>query len=300
MNITPSNSFAPIVLNRLDTLNITIGSLQKNYGASSSELFIFSDGPRSDQYRSDVDEVRDYLKTVNGFKRVTIYESAANKGLANSIIEGVTQIIGKYGKVIVLEDDLKTSPNFLSYMNQALSFYETNPKIHSVSGFTMPISGLDHQDIYFTKRASSWGWASWYDRWDVIDWTVSDYACFSANKAALNRFNKMGSDMARMLRRQMTGKINSWAIRWCYHQYRKDLYTVYPAVSKVVNIGLENPRASNTNEYFNRFKTFLDDTGNEVYHFSPNVQLDEQIIRQYTRPYSLWVRIKYKIINSFF
>ncbi len=294
---------APIALftyKRLDTLRQTVSALQQNYQAEESELFIFSDGPKKDIDKDVILEIRDYLKSIDGFKRITIYESTTNKGLALSIIEGVTKVIQQYDKVIVLEDDLKTSTTFLSYMNQALNFYETNQSIFSIAGFTMPISGLNNSDVYFTQRASSWGWATWRDRWDTIDWSVRDYKNFAGNPAEVSRFNRMGSDMSGMLRLQMTGKINSWAIRWCYHQFKNDLYTVYPAVSKVLNIGLETLDATHTNERFNRFKTFIAVSDKRYFAFPNEVKLEKNVIRQFITPYSLPIRFKYKLMNIFF
>ncbi|GAB3964289.1 glycosyltransferase [Spirosoma terrae] len=298
-----SFEYAPILIftyKRIATLKTTIDCLKRNKYSSLHELYIFSDGPKTDSDVDSINEVRKFIKSVNGFKNIYIRESTINKGLANSIIDGVSEIINIYGKVIVLEDDLMTSPNFLAYMNLGLNHYINNSKVFSVSGFTMPIKGLQPNSIYFTKRASCWGWATWADRWGNIDWAVKNYEDFNADSVLKNRFNEMGSDMSNMLNRQMSGEINSWAIRWCFHQFMNDLYTVFPAISKVINIGLEDPNATHTNEKFNRFKTFLDYTNNEHYLFTDNVELDGDIIKQFIRPYSIQQRIKYKILNALF
>ncbi|HEY4288437.1 MAG TPA: sugar transferase [Puia sp.] len=293
---------SPILLftyKRLDQTRLTVEALQRNHLSNESELYIFSDGPATDADAEKVQGVREYLKTVGGFKKTTIKMADRNLGLANSIIGGVTELIDIYGKVIVLEDDLVTSSNFLAFCNQALSHYKADPQVFSISGYTRPISGLKDNGVYFTSRASSWGWASWKEKWNEVDWAVKDYAGFSLDGRARRAFNKMGSDMAGMLDKQMRGELDSWAIRWCYHQFRKNYVTVFPATSKIRNIGFTE-NASNTTNRFNSFRTDLDESGNQSFEFSKNFSLDKAIIREFTKPYWLSERIKNKVLNAIF
>ena len=293
---------SPVLLftyKRPDQTRQTVEALQRNHLADQSELYIFSDGPRTEADADKVQHVREYLKTIDGFKKTTLKLSDKNQGLAASIIGGVTELINTYGKVIVLEDDLVTSTNFISFCNQALSHYKDDPQVFSVSGYTRPISGLKDNGVYFTSRASSWGWASWKEKWNDVDWEVKDYAGFSSDSRARRAFNRMGSDMAAMLDKQMRGDIDSWAIRWCYHQFRNSYVTVFPATSKVRNIGF-NEAASHTTSRFNNFRTDLDRSGNQTFEFSRNFNLDKNIIREFTRPYWLSERIKNKVLNKIF
>ena len=295
---------APIVLftyKRLDTLKLTVEALQQNYLAVDSDLYIFSDAAKGEQDVEAVNNVRNYIKSVRGFKSITIYESQLNKGLATSIIEGVSQILKIHETVIVLEDDLVSSSNFLSYMNQALHFYKNEDKVFSIAGYSLPIHNDESEsDVYFTSRSSSWGWATWKDRWVTIDWEVKDYPAFKKNNLLRRDFNKMGSDLSQMLDRQMQGKINSWAIRWCYHQFKYGLLSVHPFMSKIENVGFNSPDASNTKERFNRYQTKLDKGKKMAFLFSKEVRLDSEIIQQFTKPFSIQNRIKYKIINLLF
>jgi hypothetical protein len=294
----------PIVLftyKRLDTLRKTVESLKANSLANSSDLIVYSDGLKSSKDEISIAEVRAYLKTIRGFKTITIHESLTNKGLANSIIEGVTEVINQYGKVIVLEDDLIVSQNFLVFMNTALGFYIDEAEIFSIAGYSIPINcNHSDSDVYFTSRSSSWGWATWKDRWSSIDWEVKDYSGFKKDKTLRRNFNKMGSDMSQMLDRQMQGKINSWAIRWCYHQFKYDLFSAHPFTSKIVNIGFNSPDATNTKEKFHRYQTQIDNDEKTEFRFSKDYQLEPKIIHQFTKPYSIISRIKYKIINLLF
>ena len=150
---------APICLftyNRLSETIQTVEALQKNELAVESDIFIFSDGPKHEKDILLVNAVRKYIKSINGFRSITIIDSENNKGLAKSIIDGVTQIVEKYDKVIVLEDDLITSQNFLSFTNQALDFYEKNSNIFSISGYTLNLPSLSkyNKDLYLGVRAS--------------------------------------------------------------------------------------------------------------------------------------------------
>lgn len=233
---------APIVLftfNRLDHTQKTIEALRKNILAEESELFIFSDGARNSEEEIKVNKVRKYLEGIDGFKKVNIIKSEKNKGLAKSVINGVTDIINKYEKVIVLEDDLVTSKYFLKYMNEALTIFKERADIWSISGYGPNINiPTDYkEDIYITKRGSSWGWATWKDRWELVDWEVSDYNSFKRDKNMIREFNLSGKDLAPMLDDQISRRIDSWAIRWVYSQFKNDKYTVYPVKSLVRNIG---------------------------------------------------------------
>jgi len=292
------NKLAPICLftyNRLSETQQTVEALKKNYLAPESELFIFSDGPKDNSGAQKVNEVRKYLKTIDGFKTITIYESQKNKGLANSIISGVTQIIEQYGKIIVLEDDLITSSNFLDYMNQALDFYENHPNIHSVSGYTLDLPYLREysKDYYFGYRASSLGWGSWLSKWVDIDWNVSDYKIFRHSFKAKYAFFKIGSDMPRMLKRQQEGKIDSWAIRWGYHQFKKGYFTVFASKSKVNHIGISNDATHAVGA--KKFDTPLDSGIKQNFHFSNEIQINRKLIRQFKNKFSLIKRALDKI-----
>ena len=294
------NRLSPIALftfHRLGTLIKTVNALKANFQALDSDLIIFSDGARNSKDEQKIIEIRSYLKTINGFKSVTIHESITNIGLAKSIITGVSWVLKKYPTVIVLEDDLIPSTNFLSYMNQALTYYQDNTKVLSISGFSPIIYGLEINDIYFTKRSSSWGWACWADRWSIIDWQCDYYDAFRKNRKLKSKFNEMGSDMTLMLKKQMEGNINSWAIRFCFHQFQYNLFSVHPAVSKIQNIGISDELATNTYMKYNRFSSKIDDSGNESFFFTSQVFLSSKIIKQFVKDNTLASRIFYKILN---
>lgn len=301
IDASPGSLF-PVVLfcyKKLDTLEKTIAQLLKNKLSGNTDLFIYSDGAKDESSREAVEQVRSFLKTIGGFQSVTIIESPVNKGLANSIIGGVNDMLEKYEAVIVLEDDLLSSENFLQFMNAALHFYQRESQVFSISGYSLPLK-LEKEygyDVYFTRRASSWGWATWRDRWQNIDWKVTDYPEFARNRKAQRKFNRMGSDLSGMLKKQMEGKINSWAIRWCYHQYKYQLYSVFPVVSRIQNIGFDDRSTHNQKAQFSRFSTILDESGKSKFRFNSELALDDEIIRRFVSQYTVFTRIKYRLLE---
>lgn len=234
-----SLELAPIVLfvyNRLDHTKQTLEALQKNEFAKQSELFIYSDAAKDEYVKQKVDEVREYIKTIDGFKKVIIVERDKNWGLANSIIDGVTNIVNEYRKIIVLEDDLVTSPFFLKFMNEALNIYQDESKVISIHGYMYPIEGLP--DTFFIKGADCWGWATWKRGWDLFEEDGSKLL----NELRMKKLQKEADFndafyFSRMLKDQIKGKNNSWAVRWYMSAFLKGMLTLYPGVSYIQNIG---------------------------------------------------------------
>lgn len=239
---------SPIVLfvyNRPWHTQQTIEALQENELASESEIFIYSDAPKNDGAKASVLEVRELIKNVTGFRKITVIKRDKNWGLAASIIDGVTTIINQYGKIIVLEDDLVTSPYFLKYMNDALEFYQDEENIYSITGFSfssefMKFPNYFDDEVYLNIRPMSWSWATWKKEWDGIDWNVQDFSDFISSREKESQFNRGGTDLTNMLKMQMNGQLDSWYIRWSYNAFKKGKLTVYPRVSLVNNVGHDN------------------------------------------------------------
>lgn len=236
---------APVLLfvySRLTHTQQTVSALQRNDGAQDTELYIFSDAPKHDGVATQVQEIRDYIRGIRGFRRVTLVERTHNLGLAGSIIAGVSEALESHDRVIVLEDDLITAPGFLRFMNGALEHFSLDRRIISVSGFSFARDYLTQvtqkeADIFFHPRPMSWSWATWRDRWAGVDWEIKDYQAFTRNSNAKKKLRIGGSDLVKMLDMQMNGHLDSWYIRWCYHALHLEQWTVYPRVSLVRNIG---------------------------------------------------------------
>lgn len=233
---------APIVLfvyNRKNLTEQTIESLKLNNYSSNSSLFIFSDFAKSGKDINKVNEVREYIKTIQGFKRIEIKYRENNYGLANSIIDGVTSIINEYGKVIVLEDDMITSKYFLEYMNEALEFYRDEERVISIHGYIYPLK-LDIPETFFLKGADCWGWATWKRGWDLFNTDAELLLSHIKEKKLEFDFDIMGATSnVKMLKNQISGKIDSWAIRWHASAFLQNKLTLYPNTSLIKNIGTD-------------------------------------------------------------
>ncbi len=233
-------TLAPIVLftyNRPWHTKQTVEALKKNYLASESELFIYSDGPKNEEAVARVREVREYLKTIDGFKKITIIERDRNWGLANNIIDGVTEIVNEYGKIIVLEDDLVTSPYFLRFMNEALEVYKDKEKVMHISGYMYPIRKEGLPDVFFLKPTSCWGWATWSRAWAFFE-KAPDRQIKLLTKEQIKDFNLNNSyDYWNQLLLNYKGKLNTWAIFWYLSVYLKGGLSLHPRDSLVQNIG---------------------------------------------------------------
>jgi len=295
---------APICLftyNRLSETKQTVEALQNNFLAKESDLFIFSDGGKNEVSKVKVQEIRAYIKTIVGFNSINIVESIENKGLANSIISGVTQVVNKYEKVIILEDDLITSPNFLNFMNQALDFYKNDAQVQSINGFSLLINS-NINDVYFQTRPFPWGWATWQDRWREELFNKSEIKKeIDLNKELLKNFkNKCGRDISKMLVDSVNGVNDSWYVRWTYNHFINKTISVYPRESLVANIGFgaDGTHCKGINTY--RYKLLEKTKIN--FKFLKYKDLDKKtendFLKYFTYAYKLKVRLKYLTTKS--
>jgi len=234
---------APIALfvyQRIRETRIAISALKANDLAAESELFIFSDAPRSEAAVRNVTAVREYLRTIDGFRSISIIEREKNLGLSRSIIDGVGMLVERYGKVIVVEDDLETSKYFLNFMNDALQFYESDERVISIHGYVYPVKG-GLPSSFFLKGADCWGWATWKRGWDLFEQDGRVLETQLKQRNVCDEFDFNGSyPYTRMLRQQIEGKNDSWAVRWYASAFLKDKLTLYPGCSLVNNISSDS------------------------------------------------------------
>jgi len=215
------------------------------------------------------------------------------------VIKGVSEIINQHGSVIVMEDDLISSPYFLKFLNEALDFYTNEPHVFSISGYNHPPSLLkippDYpHDMFFSYRNASCGWGTWADCWNKADWEVTDFAAFKADSERQQAFNRGGEDMSEMLTEAVEGKIDSWAIRWSYTHFLYDALSVYPVYSYIDNIGHDGTGINSyrTNKYDNDLsKAVLN------MNFLKEPRVDAQVAENFRQVYkrSLFKKIKRKI-----
>ncbi|HVW94733.1 MAG TPA: hypothetical protein VHA56_02025 [Mucilaginibacter sp.] len=234
------HSIAPIALfvyNRPEHTRRTLSYLQKNLLADESRLFIFSDAPKNSDDRPKVDQVRALINEVTGFKSVKVITRTENLGLANSVISGVTQLVNEYGKVIVFEDDLLSSPYTLEYFNKALNRYATEEKVMHIGAYMYDLTDKNLPETFFFRAATSWGWATWARAWvnfeDDVDVLLNQF-----DKQKIDRFSINGTmNFWKQLVGFKAGKNDSWAIRWYASIFLKGGLTLNPSRSLIKNIG---------------------------------------------------------------
>lgn len=301
-------NYAPIIIfafNRLDALKNTVASLLLNSESAKSDLFVFVDGPREHKVgeKEKVQDVQDYVKNITGFKEVHYTFSHVNKGLANSVISGVSETLKLYEKVIVVEDDLYVSRSFLRFMNEMLIKYEKDERIMQVSGYGCKLTriGKYPYDAYINERAHSWSWATWKNRWNSVDWEVSDFKELSNSKRLQNKFNKRGSDLYGMLKGYMEKRNNSWYIRFNYSMYKQNRYSVMPIKSLVRNDGFGN-EATNCKSY-NRYKVDFEKEHYGDFHvpecFEPCERIIANSVRYWQLPYRIYGKIMTILMSVF-
>ena len=248
---------APIILyayNRLWHTKKTIDALKENELARESDLYIFSDASKISGHDENVDAVRELIKTVTGFKSVTIIERSENFGLAKNIISGVTDIVGKHGRVIVLEDDICTSPFFLKYMNDALDYYENEDQVVCIHGWMWPEE--EAYPPFFLKGTDCWGWATWKKGWDIFESDGRKLLVELQKRKLCREFDMGGAyGYTQMLKDQIRKKNDSWAIRWHAATYLQNKLCLHPGVSLVENIGIDG--TGTHSGQMNSYKTTL-------------------------------------------
>jgi hypothetical protein len=235
----PLAPIALFVFRRPDHARRTIESLLANPEAASSEIVVFCDGPRGER---DVEPVRITREAVRaaGIPNLRLVERDQNLGLARSIIAGVSELCASHGSVIALEDDLILSPTFLAFMNEALDRYRDDPRVFAISGYTIPIEPPPDTDAFFLPFSSSIGWATWSRAWSVLATSEEAHAVLGRDRAARRRFDLDGAyPYWAMLQDQLSGKVDSWAIRWYATIFLRAGLVLFPSVSLVENIGFD-------------------------------------------------------------
>ncbi|CAM4103716.1 Glycosyl transferase family 2 [Pedobacter westerhofensis] len=294
-------SFAPIALfvyNRPQHTERTLKFLKQNELAAESRLFIFSDGPKTDDDVDKVTMVRDLLKTVEGFKSVEIIERKKNMGLADSVIAGVSRLVKDYKQVIVFEDDLITSPYTLNYFNDALNRYRNEERVMHIGAYMYHLKENTLPESFFYRAATSWGWATWDRAWQHFEPNIDTLmGQFDAKKRSAFSIDHTMNFWKQMLDFK-NGKNNSWAIRWYASIFLKNGLTLNPAHSLVNNIGHDGTGVHSG----------INDIYNVIIHPKPITVFPEEIkenaaayqsVKAFlsTRKGSLWQRLKRYIVQ---
>ena len=278
---------APIVLftyNRLSHVQALMESLLHNAEARESDLFVFSDGGKDDRDALKVLDVRQYLHSLSGFKSVSIEEAPVNKGLANSVIYGVSKVLEAYDRVIVLEDDLILSPYFLQYMNDAIEKYAEEEKVGCVNGHMPRLKNIT-EDTYFIYHADSWGWGTWRRAWQLFEPDGKKLLQQLEEKQLCDCFDFEGAyPFVRMLKKQIAGQNSSWAIRWRASLLLNNKLSVNTGKSLVYNNG-----ADGTGTHVGKGVLFPDgDLADKPIHVVKSEPVESITARRAYRRYYRW------------
>ena len=293
--------YAPVVLlayNRPEALRRTLAALAADDLAPRTDLFIRIDGPKKEADAEKVKAVREVALAASGFCTVDVGWEKKNRGLASSVIAGVDRVLEISDTVIVLEDDLVTHPGFLTFLNEGLERYADVPEVFSVCGYSncvrMP-SGYGF-DAYFCSRSSSWGWATWRNRWQSVDWSPTP-ASLQKHALAFNRWG--GSDCAKMLREWMEGKNSSWAIRFCYSQFLQGKVSLFPTESLVDPSAGFDGDGTHCGSY-NRFRFRMAPPAQRTFRLPGEVEVFPSVRRDALHYHSLPLRAWTRFMNLFY
>lgn len=239
---------APVALfvyNRPEHTRIVLEALCANELAAESELFVFADGPKTPQHAPAVDEVRRLVRQVQGLKAVHVVEREKNYGCARSISGGVTEIVNRFGRVIVVEDDTVVSPWFLRYMNEGLDMYADDEQVASIHGYLYPVD-VPLPETFFIRGAEIWGWGTWKRAWDFYEFDAGKLLGELRAKGLTRVFNFDGSaNFTGMLMAQAAGRIDTWDVQWHAVAVLRGMLTLYPGKSLVRNIGFDSSGTHN-------------------------------------------------------
>ncbi|MGV8962945.1 MAG: glycosyltransferase [Candidatus Saccharimonadaceae bacterium] len=293
-----NKDLAPIILftyNRPWHTQQVLDSLRQNTFSEQSELFVYSDGAKDQTDEKNVLETREIVSKVTGFKKLTLIERPKNYGLAANIIDGVTSIIEQYGKVIVLEDDLITAPSFLSFMNKALNSYENVDEVAHIHSFCY--AGLDLPDIFLIKWVGSTGWATWKESWKLFNSNGTELLAKIESQGLKKTFDFNGKyPYTRMLRRQVRGINNSWAIRWNASLFLNNKLSLNTGKSLIHNIGFDGSGENSGSQDFYNMDLFKEELNvsmpNEIIE---NVEARKQFELFYKRTNSFWAKVKRRL-----
>ena len=260
---------SPVVLfvyNRPSHTEQTLIALKNNELANESVLYIFSDGPKTnanDEQLQNINKVREIIRKDLWCNEVIINESSENRGLGTSVYLGITEVINKYGKVIVLEDDLITSQGFLKYHNDALNLYQNDEMVMHISSFLPAFKRQNRlPETFFLGNMSCWGWSTWKRAWDKYNRDASYlYNEITKSKKILYDFNLDGTrNLHIQFEDNLSGKSNTWAIYWYSIIYLLNGLCLYPKQSLVENIGWDGSGTNTIALKNNPYKVTLIDS----------------------------------------
>lgn len=197
-------------------------------------LYVFSDGPRCELDKLEIDIVRRMIENISWTHVIKDYQ-VKNLGLGKSIKRGVEIVFREYDQIIVFEDDLVCVQGTYSYLCRALNHYSNDDTVMSVTAWTHPkiIPLSVNSDPYFDGKAECWVWGTWKKSWAGMENSALDIynECVKNNIDVL----KYGSDLPKMA--VEAEEKNLWAIGWWYLHMLNNKLCLRPPHSMIETIG---------------------------------------------------------------
>lgn len=235
------NTYAPIIVfcyNRLDHVKSVVSALLKCAESKYSDLYVFSDGAKNISDIRTVQNIRNYLHTISGFRSVNIVERKANFGLALNLIDGISLVMSAHGRAIIMEDDIVCEPCFLEYMNHALNLYQNNKDVFTIGAYPPLDIQSNKNEAIVSEVASCWGWATWSDRWDLYEKNPEKAVKDLDNKKFKNRLNINGLvNISAQVYDNYNGTRNTWAVFLNFTAVKYNKFNIYPPYPIITNIG---------------------------------------------------------------
>lgn len=293
--------YAPIALftyNRADHTQKAVESLLRNEEAKESDLFIFSDGPKTEAKKAGVEENRKYIHSISGFRSVTIVERDCNWGLSKSLIAGITEITEKFGRVIVVEDDLIVSPYFLCYMNDALEKYEDDERVASVSAFLNPVD-VQAPETFFLRYFACWGWATWKRAWKLFNPDSRDL--LKKIRWKTREFNIDGKGpFYGILYCDKVGLNDSWAVRFYASCFLEGKLHLFPGQSMAIQSGMDGTGThSGVNSIYSNMKLAHEPIGIGNIAVAEEKKMYQAFARFYDKQHNHTLKTKINKVKSF-
>jgi hypothetical protein len=275
-----STGIALFVYDRPEHTERVLNGLQQN---DVGHVYIFSDGAENSQDEQSVRRVREIVTNVD-WCETTIISHEDNLGLAKSLITGISRVFEDHEQIIVLEDDCLPATNFVSFMKTSLKRYASNEQVMNVNGYSPPIDIPTRysDDVYFTHRSSSWGWGTWESAWSEFNQNPFSIKELKENSDRIKQeVNKAGGDLYPMMRKQLKGQIDSWAVWWSYAIASNDGLCVNPINSKIKNIGFDGT-GTHTGAT-DKYNVEIDSTPVNELHFPDEPFINENINLRYNK-----------------
>lgn len=292
-----------ITYNRPVHTRRVLEALSANLLADKSDLYVYVDGPKegaSEEDRRKIEEVKRVALERKWCGSVTLRASEHNRGCRDAVIYAISDMFKSCELLIILEDDIITSPAFLTYMNKALERYKDRKTVFSISGHSnaperFRVPGDYGYDVYASPRLFNWGWGTWADRWAQADWSMDYYDDFISKPYERQAFDRGGEDMTPMLTDERMGRSSAWDIQFAFAHFANHAVSIVPCLSYTANIGRDgsgthspNSRPATEEDFSMLNKNFEPKFLDRLYFDSRIINLQYSAFSYAKRP--LWKR----------